>query len=187
MSDVNHTDQTQDLAMLQPLVDAVVQLAERLQQLETFVHEDFVGGIKKLYQTNVRNEGIDGLKSKYGDQIDQFAPNISSLFGPDYDTYGQLHDHLQNLKAGDGEWNDEKEGGAVSDLVSKLKGAFGGPAEGSPEEEAAESPEAEAAEQAAIETGKPVAVKKEAITVAAKPMSDKEKLIKQVLAVKNRK
>ena len=186
MSDVNHSDESQDMAMLQPLVDAVVALADRLQALETFVHEDFVGGIKKLYDTNVRNEGIDGLKSKYGSQIDQFAPNISSLFGPDYDTYGQLHDHLSGLKSGDTDWNEEKESGAVSDLVNKLKGAFGGSTEGTPIEEAGESPVEEAVEKA-DETGKPAIIKKEATVVEAKPLSQKEKLVKQVLALKNRK
>ncbi len=171
MSDM-HEDEPADRALIQSLVDAILHLAERLECLEKYVHEDFVGGIKKLYQSNVRNEGIEGLKGKYGDKLSRFEPAIKALFGEDYDTFGNLHDHLEGLKKSSDGWDDEKEGGAIEELLSRFGGAFKGTEE--PKEEAMEEEVKEAPEAVVVEE-------------TTKPVDEKAELIKQVMRVKARK
>lgn len=119
------SDEQQDLEFLKPFADCiealiskVEELEERVAKTESLVIDDLFGGIQKLYDENVRGQGIDELKSKYGDL---FNPHLDALkeIEPDTDVYGKLHDFMSTFKQSP-DYSDEMGDTTMKDIASQL-------------------------------------------------------------------
>lgn len=116
MSDIGHPDAAQDQAMLEPLIQAIQYLNEKVEKLEKLVIDDLIGGITGLYKDNQRTTGIAGLKERYGATLDPIAPHFGTMFGGK-DLYEKLYETLEELKEQDG----FDEGGAVNGIAGEIQ------------------------------------------------------------------
>jgi hypothetical protein len=89
-------------------------LEERAQKLESLVMDEIIGGIKSLYDDNMRTTGIEGLKSKYT-QFSPFEGDFKEL--TQQDIWSELYDALQGVK-------DEERDGLVGSIHDGLKSKF---------------------------------------------------------------
>lgn len=170
----------------------ITDLTEQVQKINSMVVDDLFGGIRKLYDGNIRSKGIDDLRGQYGDA---FAPHMDAIktLEPDGDIFEKLYDAISDMKNSNPDYNDEMADGhiqsvvkGIADMVSKLKGVA---PEGSQQEESAETPE-----EAAVEGDKPDGAGVEVTKVSATPVSVKadnvggadEKLMAKIKAMKEK-
>lgn len=122
---------TPDLdSILQPYKDAIVTLAKELEDLRGQVGSlndllvnQVIGGIKNLHDSSVREEGINALKTKYGDTIKPLESALPDLGINDW--AGELHSHLQDMAAKTPGWNDEMEANHVGGIMQALQDKVG--------------------------------------------------------------
>lgn len=120
-----HPDAEQDAGMIDQSNDMIANMlqliVERLEKLEEAVYDNLIGGIRTLYDTNKRKMGIDGLKSKYGKDLDPYSEPFKEMQGG-ADLYDRLYDEIENLRNAAGEgWNDEVESGEIGKMMDILK------------------------------------------------------------------
>jgi hypothetical protein len=122
----SHSDIGDDAEFLKPIVEALELVASRLDalteshgQLEKIVMDDIIGGVKGLYDTNMRTNGISELKGKYGSMFEPLAPAWKDLSGEDSDLMEKLYDIVDELKHGE-DYSDEKADSTIKDIHSKL-------------------------------------------------------------------
>lgn len=121
----SHPDAAQDAAMIDGSNDMIANIleaiVERLENLEKAVFDELIGGVRTLYETNRRKTGVEGLRGKYGKDLDAYAEPYRDMQGG-ADLYEKLFDHIEDLRNSAGEgWNDEAEGGAVGQIMEILK------------------------------------------------------------------
>jgi hypothetical protein len=104
--------------VLDTIVAKIDAYEERIASLEKTLMEDMIGGIRKLYADNVRTEGLEGLKSKYGDL---FNPHMDAFkeFYPSEDLWSRLYDSLESMKGQDG-YSDEMGDKRVREIADQL-------------------------------------------------------------------
>jgi hypothetical protein len=121
-----HTDAAQDIETMQPVIDAVLALCEKvkaidekLEGLDKIVMDEIIGGVTNLYNERKRMCGVDELSGKYKEKFDPYADFYKELSGSDL--YDKLYDEIQEMKGGEPEWNEEKESGAIEQILGALK------------------------------------------------------------------
>lgn len=123
---MDHPDAAADAKQFQEMFDGMTQaiqtIAARLDHLEgghgalsKLVTDDLIGGMHNLYQAKMRNDRIEGLKSKYGEMLNPHLERLGKLIPGDH--WGLLHDHLGSM----GEMDDEAMDGHVKMLSDGLK------------------------------------------------------------------
>lgn len=109
MDESTHSDAPEDMAMLQPLVQAIEMIAEKVDSVDKRLDEcyekvdrmtdhyfnDFIGGIKSLYDDNARSMGVEALRTKYGGMFEPHAGVAKVLMG-DKDLMSELYDYLHD-------------------------------------------------------------------------------------------
>jgi hypothetical protein len=99
----------------------VSALEERLETTEKMLFDELIGNIKKLYDDNMRSEGIKGLREKYPDFGIYEEP--LNKFYPGSDLYGSLHDMLSKLRGNEG-YTDEVGDGEMKRILDELRKQF---------------------------------------------------------------
>lgn len=133
--DMEHADAPQDAEMLRPIVEALVNtietLASRIDQLENghgalskLVTDDLIGGLHSMYVTKMRNDRIEGLKTKYGELLGPHFADLDKLSPGDH--WGALHDMTEGK---DGDELDGHIKALAEGLGKKFSMLRGGPAE----------------------------------------------------------
>ena len=127
-----HDDLQSDRTFLEPIVaalemlaSAVEEQAEKLASLEKIVMDDLIGGIKSVYDGNLRESGIGELKSKYADLFDPLQDDWRTMTESTDDIYSKLYDVVADLKKGEG-YNDEMGDAEIRAIHSKLAGKISG-------------------------------------------------------------
>jgi hypothetical protein len=105
-------------AVLKPICERIDYQGEKLDLLEKVVMEELIGGIKGLYNKNIRTQKIGGLKEKFAPALgEDYEKGFSAAF-PDADLWGDVLDKIEELKGSDG--FDEDAFG--NDIIGKIKG-----------------------------------------------------------------
>lgn len=128
-------DALQDRKMLQALVsamEAIIDEVEKLkachEELERMVKDEIIGGVTKLYNENLRLDGISGIKGKYGEQFQPYEGVFQALVDdPNADLYANLYDKLESMKSDEG-FSEETGHDYVMSILEKLKGSAPAPA-----------------------------------------------------------
>lgn len=116
------------VAALETIIDEVETLKKCHEELEHKVNDEIIGGITKLYNENVRMDGISSVKSRYGEQFKPYEGVFQALVDdPNADIYANLYEKLEEMKSGEG-YNEEAESGYVTSLLDKLKASAPAPA-----------------------------------------------------------
>lgn len=128
-------DAAQDRQMLTAIVtalEAIIDEVETLkachERLEATVNDEIIGGITKLYNENMRMDGIAGVKAKYSEQFSPYEGVFQALADdPNADIYAKLYDMIEEMKSGEG-YSEEAEASHISGILDKLKAAAPAPA-----------------------------------------------------------
>ena len=137
------------------LVTKVEELEGVIGVLKKTVDDDLIGGIRGLYDENVRASGISDLKGKYGSLFEPYEKGLGELGVSD--VYGDLHDMLSRLKESP-DYTDEMGDGKVREIAKMVGDKFSA-ISGKPAEVAVEKVEAPA-EPAAEEEDPQAAIKR---------------------------
>lgn len=111
MSDPNHQTAEEQIPTLADILEKIIGLVQSVEEkvdkvtaaheeLDREIHEDFFGPLHERYISQVRGEGIEGLRQKHGARFDPLLEPLKA-FGID-DVYGSLYDALEELKKGEG-------------------------------------------------------------------------------------
>ena len=121
-----HADEQQDKETMEPLVQAVLALCEKVKSLEEkvegldkIVMDEIIGGVTNLYNERKRMSGIDELSGKYKEKFSPYEGFFKELSGSDL--YDALYDEIQNMKGEGSDWDDEKESGAIEQILGNIK------------------------------------------------------------------
>jgi hypothetical protein len=115
-------DPVEELAnALDILVTKVEELEGVVGVLKKTVDDDLIGGIKGLYDENVRASGISDLKGKYGGLFEPYEKGLGELGVSD--VYGELHDMLSRLKESP-DYTDEMGDGKVREIAKMVGDKF---------------------------------------------------------------
>lgn len=121
-----HADVEQDKEVMQPLVDAVLALCEkvkaieeRLEGLDKIVMDEIIGGVTNLYNERKRMSGIDELSGKYKEKFSPYEGFFKELSGSDL--YDKLYDEIQSMKGEEPEWDEGKESSAIEQILGNIK------------------------------------------------------------------
>lgn len=130
--DSGHPDAAQDEMMLQDFANKLADVLDQMmgqieeqgkliQNLNTAVFDEMIGGIKNLHETNRRKMGIDDLRGKYGKDLDPYADPFKEMQNG-ADLYERIFDEIDKLRGAAGDaWNDETEGSEIGKLLEILK------------------------------------------------------------------
>jgi len=130
MSDMNmqHGDEAQDQAMLDPIITVIKQMLdkmaamdEEIDALTKLVNEEIIGGITNLYNSKQRMSGISSMSEKYGEMVSPYKDFYGELSGGK-DIFEELYNDLDEMKSKSEDWSDEKEAARVQQLADELKG-----------------------------------------------------------------
>lgn len=110
----------QALEMLQARLDA---LEERLAKNESVLMDELIGGLTKLYQGNMRMQGVKGLRERHGGLFEKVLGPYTELY-PEDDLFEKVYDLLEGAKGADSEWNDEKEMDSLKKLATAMMDKF---------------------------------------------------------------
>lgn len=95
------------------------QFEARINALEDSVNNTLIGGLKEAANTYIDNENYGIFGEKYGAAIDEVAPDLAIINGPDFDARRSLYD---KIKAADGYGTDEfDEEAVVMETIKELK------------------------------------------------------------------
>lgn len=154
----SHPDAKQDAEQLRPIVEALVQAVQLLAAkidhiegahgaLEKLVTDDLIGGIHSMYVAKMRGDRIEGLKTKFGGDLQGHFDVLKDLSPEGFDHWGALADMTDGM-------DDEGVAGHVKGLaeglaskLAKIRGNGGGSVEVKTET-VPEAPAEEAAEEA---------------------------------------
>lgn len=119
----SHPDIEQDKDFLEPVIQAIELLTnamdclnEKVEGLEKVVMDDIIGGVKGLYDDNMKSQSISGIKSKYGSMFDP----LESAWKEDGDIYEKLYDVIEELKS-KVDYSPEMEDGEIKGLAEMLQ------------------------------------------------------------------
>jgi hypothetical protein len=102
--------------------DAVEYLMKRLDLLEKVVMDEFIGGIKDMYNQNLRKKNLSGLEEMYGSDLEQFRSPYREMMGEDHDLLEDLLDQIDEMESG---WEDVENpfdrDGQTAEVIQKLK------------------------------------------------------------------
>lgn len=123
-----HPDIQEDAKFLEPIVQALELIADRLDQLEEkqgllekIVMDDIIGNISSAYKDSERLLGIDDLKKSYGSMFDPYSSAYKVLIDDEgADIYEKLYDVLDELKEEEG-YSDELKDSKIKELAEALK------------------------------------------------------------------
>lgn len=106
---------------IQQLFGAVKMMAEKLDELDEgydklqdVVMNEIIGGVEKLYQQNIHDTELEGLKSQYGSLFDPHMDTVKEIY-PDMDLYEELLKEKADYPDGVGF------DGRVNEVASMLK------------------------------------------------------------------
>lgn len=114
----SHGDIDDDRAFLEPIVKALQLLTEKVEMLEKVVMDDIIGGVKSLYDENVRKTSIDELRGKYGSMFDPLEPAWKEM-NEGGDLYEKLYEIVEKLRGEEG-YTDEIGDEKIKDIAGKL-------------------------------------------------------------------
>ena len=141
-------DPIEELAnALDIIVTKVEQLDGIVMAIKKTVDDDLIGGIKSLYDENVRASGISDLKSKYGSLFDPYEKGLGELGVQDI--WGELHDMIAKAKESP-DYTDEMGDSQIRNIAKMVGDKF-----------------------AAI-SGKPVEVEATKVEASPEPAAEKE-------------
>lgn len=115
----DHPDYQEDMEMIHPLIDGFMMLVERIESLEQIVYDELINPIKEMATQKARNTSIEGIRGKWGAQLEPHMEMLKALFGDDTDVFGKLHDDY-------GELPEEERDGKIKDFMDRLVRARGG-------------------------------------------------------------
>ena len=162
-------DPVEELAnALDILVNKVEELEGTVMVLKKTVDDDLIGGIRNLYDENVRASGISDLKGKYGSLFSPYEKGLGEMGVSD--VYGELHDMLARLKAETPDFSEEMGDSKIREIAKMIGDKFAA-ITGKPAEVEATKVEAAPVEEPKVEEEDPQA----AIKRAVERMKAKEK------------
>ncbi len=159
----NNPDQGADEALiaealqevLLPVCQKIDYLEEKLAMLEKVVMEELIGGIKGLYDKNMRSQRVEGLKSRFAPELGEEYEGAFGKVYPDKNLWEDIADHLESMKGNEG-FDEEGYGkglmGGIKAHLDKIREALPPGAamkaeiESSPEPMAEENPEGDLAD-----------------------------------------
>lgn len=103
------------------------QFEARLNALEDSVNNTLIGGLKEAANTYIDNENFGIFGDKYGAAIDEVAPDLAIINGPDFDARRSLYDKIKSTE-GYGTDGFDEEGmvmAAIEELKNKLNAIRG--------------------------------------------------------------
>jgi len=122
-SDAGHPDAEQDQEMINPIIEALELLTNRVEELERLVIDELFGGIEKLYKENQRTTGVGALRDKYGEL---FSPHSSALeaLAPGEDVFEKIYDLLDGQEMDDTGRDEAVKGfaGSLAEKIARIKG-----------------------------------------------------------------
>lgn len=137
-----HPDQSEDMAMIKPLVSALQALASRVDIIDRKVDEmsdhyfnQFIGGLTKLYDDNERSQGIETLRGKYGADFEPHSKLLGALLPEGSDIYGSMFDHIKSHYDEDDFDPDDFVDSILDEIEDKIQELRNGLEGGNPEKE----------------------------------------------------
>lgn len=112
----------QVVTVLSVILEKVEALEERQSKLESVVCDEIIGGIDKLYQGNLRMDGIKGLRGKYSDLFGPMEGHFKELYSSDI--YEKLYELLGEMK-GQPDFTDEMGDAKIKEIAEQFKGKLG--------------------------------------------------------------
>jgi hypothetical protein len=100
------------------LCDKVDALDEKVNAVADVVEKEIIGGIKEVYDSNVRADGMSAFRGKYGGILGPLADGFEKLWGGDI--HEKAFDFLGSLD-GDEEAKDAK----LKEIVASIKDKLG--------------------------------------------------------------
>lgn len=95
------------------------QFEARLNALEDSVNNTLIGGLKEAANTYIDNENYGIFGEKYGAAIDEVAPDLAIINGPDFDARRSLYDKIKSAEGYGTEDFDEE--AVVMETIKELK------------------------------------------------------------------
>jgi hypothetical protein len=110
----------------QEKLDLLAQVAHKNYtdnaELQTVVYDRIIGDADKMWKDGLRQDGIAGVKSKYGEKFSPFHDDYNKLLQADPEgIYEHLFDDLEEAKGGEG-FNEE---GHIGSILEQFKTRFG--------------------------------------------------------------
>lgn len=98
------------------------QFEARINALEDSVNNTLIGGLKEAANTYIDNENFGLFGDKYGAAIDEIAPDLAIINGPDFDARRSLYEKIKSAEGYGTEGFDEEAmvNGAIEELKNKL-------------------------------------------------------------------
>jgi len=103
------------------IVTKVEALEERLGKTEEALFDKIIGGIRGLYDENVRATSISDLKGKYGSLFGPYEEGLGKLGTKD--VYGALHEMLSKMKEDPG-YTDEMGDSKIKEIAKQVADTF---------------------------------------------------------------
>lgn len=95
------------------------QFEARLNALEYSVNDTLISGLKEAANTYIDNENYNTFGEKYGAAIDEVAPDLVIINGPDFDARRSLYDKIKETEGyGTDEFDEEA---VVMETIKELK------------------------------------------------------------------
>jgi len=101
------------------LSEKIEGLKDRVDNLEDLLCNQVIGGIKNLYDTSVRTDGVNAIKGKYSEKISPFEGVLPEFGIKDWSN--ELYDHLDKMRKDNPDFSDEDEGATVEQLLNKIQ------------------------------------------------------------------
>lgn len=133
----------------QKLYTLLKQFEARINALEDSVNNTLIGGLKEAANTYIDNENYGIFGDKYGAAIDEVAPDLAIINGPEFDARRSLYDKVKGAEGYGTEGFDEEAVvmATIEELKNKLNAIRGVknevPVEGIAAEETVEVPSEE--------------------------------------------
>jgi hypothetical protein len=106
---------------IKTIFDRQESINDRLTALEKSYNEELLGSIKDLYGQRVRGEGIDGLKSTYGEKYGSLSKDYE-LDRDGRDMWGDLYDAIADVEESERDPKITSLLEAFKDRIAKLRG-----------------------------------------------------------------
>jgi len=115
---------------LEIVIDKMESMDAELCRVRSMVEDDLFGGIRKLYDSNMRMQGIAAVRSRYGSVFADMEDGLKT-HAPDDDWAQAIYDIIEQQKSNEG----FDEGKLVNDAAAMLRtklGELGKTAEAAP-------------------------------------------------------
>lgn len=101
--------------VIELMCNEIEAMQEQVAAIRKLVVDDFLGGLEGMYKSNVRKQGISGLREKYGELFSPYD-SVLKTTDPGEDLFEKLYDEQESMRGGEG-FSDEMFDGKVKEYA----------------------------------------------------------------------